>query len=83
MNMVTSATPDRVERRDPAGSFSPPIPADSGCWHHVQWPLGPGASLRGPRFRGGVLAAGSVRKLAAWRLRAELSACKLRPGTVR
>lgn len=82
MNTATSNL-EPLEGRGLAGSFLPPISADSGCWHHVQWPRGPGVTSGGSRFRGIIFSVGSVRKLAKSGFRAELSGGKLRPGAAR
>lgn len=83
MNTATNANLQRIERPDLAGTYLAPTSAESGCWHHVQWPLGAGAGEGGSRFRGGITPKGSLRKLAAFRLPAELPGGKLRPGALR
>lgn len=65
MKTVTSTSPEPAERHGFASTLSLPIAADSGCWHHVPWPLGPASYRPGSRFRGGILPAARIGKREA------------------
>lgn len=78
MKTITSTHPKPAERHGLAGTLSlPPIPADSGCWHHVPWPLGPASSRAGSRFRGGMFPVDRISKQEA------SPGGALRPGAMR
>ncbi|HEX7060369.1 MAG TPA: hypothetical protein VF200_00260 [Woeseiaceae bacterium] len=78
-----SAAPEPAERRQLENSLFPGWRADSGCWHHLQWPLGPGETPAGRRLGGGIPSSVRIGKLLAFRPGKAPAAWKLRPGAVR